>query len=71
MTSLVDLSVASRLRGRTDTMCGHRVIAVGSQDPHSAAVRAVSLGGSYMEVPDDPICRFGRFAKVDVDLCGR
>jgi hypothetical protein len=52
-------------------MCGHRVIAVGSQDPHSAAVRAVSLGGSYMEVPDDPICRFGRFAKVDVDLCGR
>jgi hypothetical protein len=30
------------------TMCGHRVIAVGSHNTHSTAARALLLGGSRM-----------------------
>jgi hypothetical protein len=40
------------------------------ETPHSAAVRALSLGGSHMEVPDGPIRWFGCFAEADVDPCG-
>ena len=58
-------------RARHPWICGHRVIAVGSLKPlivpRSGRCRSAV---HTWEVPDGPICWFGRFAKADVDLCG-